>query len=103
MPFISIGAWQHYASKRKPLPLSQQHGLGMSESSLAAGSGSRLIPEARKQGRLVSSWAIKDDELMGSSIRQELDGVITDDPERFLELCDQRPRLKCGRVLPSKQ
>ncbi|KAI1139827.1 PLC-like phosphodiesterase [Hypoxylon sp. FL0543] len=61
---------------------------------LATRSGSRLIPEARRLDRLIFSWTIKEDEWMELSIRQGLDGVVTDDPKRFLELCSQWPKTQ---------
>ncbi|KAI1412390.1 PLC-like phosphodiesterase [Hypoxylon sp. FL1857] len=61
---------------------------------LATRGGSRLIPEARKLDRLIFSWTIKSDEWMELSIRQGLDGVVTDDPKRFLDFCDQWPKIQ---------
>lgn len=46
--------------------------------------------QAKERSRLVFSWTDNADEWMALSIRNEIDGVITDDPKRFLELCDQK-------------
>lgn len=58
--------------------------------SFATARGSRIRLQAKQQSRLVFSWTDNADEWMALSIRNEIDGVITDDPKRFLELCDQR-------------
>ncbi|KAH6652389.1 PLC-like phosphodiesterase [Truncatella angustata] len=58
--------------------------------SFATPSGSRLRQQAKQRSRLVFSWTDNADEWMVSSIRNEIDGVVTDDPKRLLELCDQK-------------
>lgn len=57
--------------------------------SFATPSGSRFLPQARQGGRLIFSWTDNKEEWMALSIHNEVDGVITNDPKQFLELCDQ--------------
>lgn len=35
------------------------------------------------------TWTVNEDDMMRWSINKELDGVITDDPKRFNEVCDE--------------
>lgn len=35
------------------------------------------------------AWTVDDDEMMKWCISKSIDGVITDDPKRFLEVCDE--------------
>jgi phosphatidylglycerol phospholipase C len=71
--------------------------------SFATARGSRLRREARKRGQLVFSWTDNADEWMALSIRNEVDGVVTDDPKRFLELCDQKDREKVQGTVTAKE
>ncbi|KAF2994114.1 hypothetical protein E8E14_000665 [Neopestalotiopsis sp. 37M] len=71
--------------------------------SFATARGSRLRREARKRGQLVFSWTDNADEWMALSIRNEVDGVVTDDPKRFLELCDQKARQKVQGTVTAKE
>jgi phosphatidylglycerol phospholipase C len=57
--------------------------------SFATGRGSRFRKQARKTSRKVFSWSDNGAEWMARSIRNQVDGVITDDPDRFLKLCSQ--------------
>ncbi|KAL3481751.1 PLC-like phosphodiesterase [Aspergillus californicus] len=49
--------------------------------------GSRFRKRAREQSGMIFSWTDNADEWMALSIRNQVDGVITDDPKRFMELC----------------
>ncbi|KAF2426265.1 PLC-like phosphodiesterase [Tothia fuscella] len=49
--------------------------------------GARFIKAARNCGRPVFSWTVNAEKRMRWCIRHNLDGVCTDDPKRFLELC----------------
>ncbi|KAI1102008.1 PLC-like phosphodiesterase [Jackrogersella minutella] len=76
--------------------------LDMLCQTLATPSGSKIIPEARKQGRLIFAWTIKEEEWMELSIRQGLDGVVTDDPKLFLEICDRWPKTQARSVFTKR-
>jgi phosphatidylglycerol phospholipase C len=49
--------------------------------------GTRFMKEVRKAGRSLFFWTINDDNTMRWCISKQVDGVITDDPRRYLELC----------------
>ncbi len=49
--------------------------------------GSHFLKEARQRGRNVFVWTVNDEEWMRWSIRKGVDGVITDDPKLFLDVC----------------
>ncbi|CAI6332384.1 unnamed protein product [Periconia digitata] len=48
--------------------------------------GRAFIRKAQRDQRPVFAWTVNDDRHMRWDIRHGLDGVITDDPKRFLEL-----------------
>lgn len=51
--------------------------------------GARFIRDVKAQGRPLYVWTVNEQDMMKWSINEELDGVITDDPKRFLEVCDE--------------
>ncbi|KAL8708669.1 MAG: hypothetical protein Q9220_006494 [cf. Caloplaca sp. 1 TL-2023] len=57
----------------------------MLQHSLFGPGGTRFIRDAKAAGRPIFHWTVNQDDLMRWSIRQGADGVITDDPKRFLE------------------
>jgi len=57
--------------------------------SLVGPCGSRFIEEARSEGRHLFVWTVNRERWMHWSIRKGVDGVITDDPKLFLEVCEK--------------
>ena len=51
--------------------------------------GARFMREAKAKGRPLYVWTVNEEDMMRWSIEHDLDGVITDDPKRFLEVCDE--------------
>ncbi|KAI1092625.1 PLC-like phosphodiesterase [Rostrohypoxylon terebratum] len=51
--------------------------------------GWRFIRDMKKAGHPIYTWTVNDENWMEWSIRKELDGVITDDPKLFLEVCNR--------------
>ncbi|KAI1140467.1 PLC-like phosphodiesterase [Hypoxylon sp. FL0543] len=51
--------------------------------------GSRFIRDMKRSGHPIHVWTVNDEDWMEWSIRKELDGVITDDPKLFLEVCSR--------------
>ena len=49
--------------------------------------GSKFMKDVKKAGRALFLWTVNDDNSMKWSISKQVDGVITDDPKRYLELC----------------
>ena len=51
--------------------------------------GARFMRDVKAANRSLFVWTVNDPEMMRWSIRREVDGVITDDPKKFLDICDQ--------------
>jgi phosphatidylglycerol phospholipase C len=49
--------------------------------------GKKFIKEAKSYDRQIFAWTVNDEKRMRWCINSELDGVISDDPEKFLEVC----------------
>ena len=58
--------------------------------------GARFIRDARAKGRPMYVWTVNEQAMMRWCIKHEFDGVITDDPKRFLEVCDEWEQGKMG-------
>lgn len=50
--------------------------------------GANFMKDVRKAGRQLFVWTVNDENLMKWSIQRRVDGVITDDPKKFKEVCD---------------
>lgn len=53
--------------------------------------GYRFLEDARATNRLVFVWTVNRPPLMRWCIRRGVDGVITDDPDSFRQLCERWP------------
>ncbi|KAI1211734.1 PLC-like phosphodiesterase [Annulohypoxylon truncatum] len=51
--------------------------------------GRRFIRDMKKAGHPIYTWTVNEEHWMEWSIEKELDGVITDDPKLFLEVCNR--------------
>lgn len=51
--------------------------------------GKFLIRKAKSRRQKLFSWTVNHEKAMDWCIRQELDGVITDDPAKFLDVCER--------------
>ncbi|CZT08836.1 uncharacterized protein RCO7_03493 [Rhynchosporium graminicola] len=58
--------------------------------------GEKFMRDVRKAGRSLFLWKINDDNAMRWSISKGVDGVITDDPKRYLEICRSYDGEKVG-------
>ncbi len=56
--------------------------------------GKRFIRDAKDKGRPIFAWTVNEEDMMRWCISKGLDGVITDDPKKFLEVCDDWERGK---------
>ncbi|EPE29484.1 PLC-like phosphodiesterase [Glarea lozoyensis ATCC 20868] len=50
--------------------------------------GNAMRKKIKKDNRSLFLWTVNEVEVMKWSIRKEVDGVITDDPKKYLEVCD---------------
>ncbi|KAF4555835.1 Phosphatidylglycerol phospholipase C-like protein [Elsinoe fawcettii] len=55
---------------------------------LQAPGGNRFIRDCKEAERPIFAWTVNTEDKMDWCIRRKLDGVITDDPEKFLKVCD---------------
>ncbi|KAK3672421.1 hypothetical protein LTR78_007728 [Recurvomyces mirabilis] len=91
-PVMHIGFSTSYASHFFTIP---NVGFNMLFPTLVAPGGRRFLREAReKYHRKVIAWTVNTEERMEWCIRRELDGVITDDPAVFLEVCKRHDESK---------
>jgi phosphatidylglycerol phospholipase C len=51
--------------------------------------GPSFIRKAHKLDRPVFAWTVNEDKNMRWCIEKQLDGVISDDPKKFLDVCDR--------------
>ncbi|KAK5657348.1 hypothetical protein OQA88_3413 [Cercophora sp. LCS_1] len=70
------------------------------QKSLVGPAGGSLMRAIRKAGRNLYVWTVNEEHWMEWSIRKGVDGVVTDDPKLFLEVCERYPekRVKRGVV-----
>jgi hypothetical protein len=50
--------------------------------------GAAFLRKAKKLNRPVFAWTVNDANRMRWGIKKGLDGIITDDPEKFLQICE---------------
>jgi len=50
--------------------------------------GASFIRDVKDAGRQLFIWTVNDSNMMKWGIQKEVDGVITDDPRKFKEICD---------------
>lgn len=67
---------------------------------LQAPGGKRFIKDAQTQGRPVFAWTVNVEPKMEWCIRRNLDGVITDDPKLFLEVCKRHDESAPEQRIP---
>ncbi|KAL8967550.1 MAG: hypothetical protein Q9183_002866 [Haloplaca sp. 2 TL-2023] len=63
--------------------------FNMLQQSLFGPTGARFIRDVQAAGRPIYHWTVTQDSFMRWSIKHGADGVITDNPKRFLEVCDE--------------
>jgi len=51
--------------------------------------GNAFLRDIRKANRAIFFWTVNEVEWMKWSIHKEVDGIITDDPKRYLEVCKE--------------
>lgn len=85
-PVMHIGFSTSYASHFLECP---EVGFNMLFPMLVAPGGQRFLRDVRAAKRKVLSWTVNDEERMSWCIRRRLDGVITDDPSKFLTVCEK--------------
>ncbi|KAK8017684.1 Phosphatidylglycerol phospholipase C [Apiospora rasikravindrae] len=85
-PIALIAFSPPYATAMLPVT---QLSFNLYNYSFATCRGSKFIKRAKAEDRLIFSWTDNTDDWMVKSLENEADGVITDDPKRFREVCEQ--------------
>ncbi|RMD44654.1 hypothetical protein DV735_g466, partial [Chaetothyriales sp. CBS 134920] len=83
-PVVHIGASTWYARQFVSVP---NLSFSMLQKSLVGPLGRWFVRDVRAAGRLVYDWTVNDVASMRWSVEKGLDGVITDNPKLFNELC----------------
>lgn len=65
--------------------------------------GQRFLHQAQAADRPVHAWTVNEIEMMRWCIDKGLDGVITDDPKSFLEVCHDWQEGRRGTGLKVRQ
>jgi phosphatidylglycerol phospholipase C len=50
--------------------------------------GAKFLADVKAADRQIFLWTVNEEKWMRWSIHREVDGVITDDPKKFKEVCD---------------
>lgn len=94
-PVSHIGFSTCYARKFLKVP---NVSFNMLQKVLLGPVGARFMRDVRKAKRPLFVWTVNETNLMKWSIQKNVDGVITDDPQRFKQICDEwdekEPRAK---------
>ncbi|RMZ88881.1 hypothetical protein DV736_g3885, partial [Chaetothyriales sp. CBS 134916] len=83
-PITHIGASTSYARQFLSVP---DVSFNMFQKALIGPLGACFIRDVKKAGRLIYDWTVNDVNSMKWSIQKEFDGVITDNPKLFNEIC----------------
>ena len=86
-PITHIGFSVDYARQFLKVP---GVGLNMFQMLIVGPRGHALLREVKKKkaDRSILLWTVNEESWMKWSIRQGVDGVITDDPKKYLEACE---------------
>ncbi|KAH8811688.1 putative glycerophosphoryl diester phosphodiesterase [Xylogone sp. PMI_703] len=84
-PIAHIGFSIAYAREFLKVP---GVGFNMLQKIMVGPFGNSLLKDIRKDNRALFLWTVNEEEWMKWSIRKQVDGVITDDPKKYLEVCE---------------
>lgn len=85
-PVSYIGFSPYYARKFLQVP---NISFNMLQRSLIGLEGHYFIRQVREHHRKLYLWTVNDPKMMRWSIKRQADGVITDDPKLFNQVCDE--------------
>ena len=51
--------------------------------------GNAFLRDVKEAGRSIFLWTVNEEDWMKWSIQKEVDGVITDDPKKYLKVCNE--------------
>ncbi|OHE99096.1 glycerophosphoryl diester phosphodiesterase [Colletotrichum orchidophilum] len=84
---VSLISWSPLYARSFLSPSQPNLSFNMFQKSLVGPIGKLFIREVKKNARQLLVWTVNDEEWMEWSIRAGADGVITDDPELFRDVC----------------
>ncbi|CAG8956112.1 hypothetical protein HYFRA_00011897 [Hymenoscyphus fraxineus] len=84
-PITHIGFNISYARQFLKVP---GVGFNMLQMIMVGPRGNALLRDIKAAKRSILLWTVNEERWMKWSIRKEVDGVITDDPKKYLEVCD---------------
>ncbi|KZL80305.1 glycerophosphoryl diester phosphodiesterase [Colletotrichum incanum] len=84
---LALISWSPLYARKFLSPSQPNLSFNMFQKALVGPVGKLFIRDVKKAGRRLFVWTVNDEEWMEWSIRAGADGVITDDPELFLEVC----------------
>ncbi|KAJ9392875.1 hypothetical protein DTO063F5_12 [Paecilomyces variotii] len=92
-PITHIGFNVDYARQFLQIP---SVNINMFQTLIIGPRGNALLQEVKKQkpDRSILLWTVNEESWMKWSIGQEVDGVITDDPKKYLEVCESYDKLE---------
>ncbi|KAL6242470.1 gamma-tubulin [Rhinocladiella similis] len=93
-PVVHIGFSVPYSSQFLAI---ENIGYIILQETLVSPLGRSFIRDARAAQRPILSWSVNDEKDLDWCVRRELDGVITDNPKKLLEL--RESSVKSGRPL----
>ena len=99
-PISHIGFSVSYARQFLSIP---HISFNMLQKVLMGPFGGKFLRDAKATGRPVFGWTVNEESMMRWSIKHQLDGVITDDPQRFQEVCDEWEQGKRTITLDRRQ
>ncbi|KAK3946016.1 PLC-like phosphodiesterase [Diplogelasinospora grovesii] len=97
-PIAYVGFSLFYASKFLKEP---NVNFNMLQQTLVGPVGSMFITAVKKAERNLYVWTVNDEHWMEWSIKKQVDGVITDDPKLFLEVCERWKKRAGTSTLPA--
>jgi len=86
LPDYTIAHIGYSISKARKFLKVPRVAFNMLQVALLGPCGSRFIQDLRAASRSLFVWTVNTDVMMKWCIRKEVDGVISDDPKRFLEI-----------------
>lgn len=84
-PISHIGFSTSYARRFLDVP---NVSFNMLQKILLGPIGNKFIRDAKAADRQLFAWTVNETNMMKWCVQKELDGVITDDPKRFNEVCE---------------
>jgi len=83
-PITHIGFSVSYARQFLKVP---GVSFNMLQKTMVGPRGNAFLRDIKKAKRSIFFWTVNEEAWMKCSIRKEVDGVITDDPKKYLEVC----------------